>query len=327
VPSRHGTSIGVVFPAHAPAEDLPAFAAHVEALGYDELWVIEDCFLSGGLTLAAVALAATQRIHVGIGLLPAAVRNAAIVAMEIGTLGRIFPGRLTVAFGHGVESWMTQIGARPAKRLAALGELVTAVRQLLVGETVDVARSFVQLRQVALDNPPASPPIIAVGTTGAQGIALAGRRAQGLLLPEGCGPTFITEAKAIADSAAGSAATAPRIIAYAWLRIDQDEPARLALTDAVAHWMNFGLFPGPVRAAGIDAPPQTGRPLARALADELGVVGSAEHCKQAVTRFAGAGVQSLVLAAVGSGYAEQYERFAQEVLPAVRVQHALLRNG
>jgi 5,10-methylenetetrahydromethanopterin reductase len=320
VPFRHDTAFGVVFPAHAPAEDLPAFAARAEALGYDELWVIEDCFLSGGLTLAAVALAATQRIHVGIGLLPAAVRNAAIVTMEIATLGRIFPGRLTVAFGHGVESWMTQIGARPAKRLAALGELVSAVRRLLAGETVDDARSFVQLRGVALDNPPASPPTIAVGTTGPRGIALAGRHAQGLLLPEGCGPTFIAEAKEIADAAAGSSAAPPRIVAYAWLRLEQDEPARLALTDAVSNWMSFGLFPGPVRAAGLDAPPPAGRPVSRALADELGIVGDAEQCAQAVGRFAGAGAQSLVLAAIGSGYDEQYERFAREVLPTVRVE-------
>jgi len=81
VSSSPVSSIGVVFPAHAPAEDLPAFAARAETLGYDELWVIEDCFLSGGLTLATAALAATERIHVGVGLLPAAVRNAAIVAM------------------------------------------------------------------------------------------------------------------------------------------------------------------------------------------------------------------------------------------------------
>jgi 5,10-methylenetetrahydromethanopterin reductase len=107
------TSLGIVFPAHAPPETLPAFAERAEALGYDELWVVEDCFLSGGLTLATAALAVTQRIGVGIGLLPAAVRNPAIVAMEIATIGRIYPGRVTVAFGHGVEAWMTQIGARP----------------------------------------------------------------------------------------------------------------------------------------------------------------------------------------------------------------------
>lgn len=320
MPSRPVQSIGLVFPAHAPAEDLPAFAARAEAHGYDELWVIEDCFLSGGLTLATAALAATERIHVGVGLLPAAVRNAAIVAMEIGTLGRMFPGRLTVAFGHGVESWMTQIDARPAKRLAALSEVVAAVRRLLAGEMVDAAGSFVTLRSVALENPPAVPPTILVGTAGPRGIALAGRRAQGLLLPEGCGPRFVADAKEIAEAAAETSAAPPRIVAYAWLRIDDDEPARLALTDAVSHWVNSGLFPGPVRAVGVDAPPQAERPVSRALADELSVVGSADQCGQAVGRFAGAGVDSLVLAAIGSDYAEQYERFTDQVLPTVRVQ-------
>jgi 5,10-methylenetetrahydromethanopterin reductase len=320
VSSSPVSSIGVVFPAHAPAEDLPAFAARAETLGYDELWVIEDCFLSGGLTLATAALAATERIHVGVGLLPAAVRNAAIVAMEVGTLGRMFPGRLTVAFGHGVESWMTQIDARPAKRLAALSEVVAVVQRLLAGETVDTAGSFVSLRSVALDNPPAVPPTILVGTAGPRGIALAGRRAQGLLLPEGCGPRFIADAKAIAEAAAGTPAAAPRIVAYAWLRIDEDEPARLALTDAVSHWVSSGLFPGPVRAVEVDAPPPAGMPVSRALADELGVVGSAAQCGDAVGRFAGAGVDSVVLAAIGSHYAEQYERFADQVLPMVRVQ-------
>jgi alkanesulfonate monooxygenase SsuD/methylene tetrahydromethanopterin reductase-like flavin-dependent oxidoreductase (luciferase family) len=312
-------SIGLVFPAHAPAEDLPAFAVRAEALGYDELWVIEDCFLSGGLTLATAALAATERIRVGVGLLPAAVRNAAIVAMEVGTLGRMFPGRLTVAFGHGVESWMTQIDARPAKRLAALSEVVAVVQRLLAGETVDAAGSFVSLRSVALDNPPTVPPTILVGTAGPRGIALAGRRAQGLLLPEGCAPAFVADAKEIADAAAGTAAAPPRIVTYAWLRIDEDEPARLALTDAVSHWVNSGLFPGPVRAVGVDEPPVPGRPVSRALADELGVVGSADQCGEAVGRFASAGAHSLVLAAIGSDYAEQYERFADQVLAAVRV--------
>ena len=176
------------------------------------------------------------------------------------------------------------------------------------------------LRSVALDNPPAVPPTILVGTAGPRGIALAGRRAQGLLLPEGCGPRFIADAKAIAEAAAGTPAAAPRIVAYAWLRIDEDEPARLALTDAVSHWVSSGLFPGPVRAVEVDAPPPAGMPVSRALADKLGVVGSAAQCGDAVGRFAGAGVDSLVLAAIGSHYAEQYERFADQVLPMVRVQ-------
>ena len=137
--------LGLVFPAHAPAADLPAFARRAEQQGYAELWVVEDCFLSGGLAMAATALAATERIHVGIGLLPALVSNPAIAAMEISTIARIHPSRLTVAFGNGVSAWMTQIGARPERRLAGLKEVVIAVRSLLAGErstaTVRMSRS------------------------------------------------------------------------------------------------------------------------------------------------------------------------------------------
>jgi alkanesulfonate monooxygenase SsuD/methylene tetrahydromethanopterin reductase-like flavin-dependent oxidoreductase (luciferase family) len=215
------TSIGAVFPARAPAEALPAFAARAEVLGYDELWVVEDCFLSGGLTLATAALAVTERLRVGIGLLPAAVRNPAIAAMEIATIARLYPGRLTVAIGHGVESWMTQIGARPAKRVAALGEVITAIRMLLAGETVNATGSWVKLSSVALDTPPDVPPSILAGTTGPQGIALAARRADGLLLPEGCGPKFIAHAKELTARTRRDPPSPLEIVVYAWLRIGE----------------------------------------------------------------------------------------------------------
>jgi alkanesulfonate monooxygenase SsuD/methylene tetrahydromethanopterin reductase-like flavin-dependent oxidoreductase (luciferase family) len=65
--------IGAVFPALADPSDLPAFAREVEALGLDALWVIEDCFLSAGVTMAATALATTKGLRVGVGLLPATV--------------------------------------------------------------------------------------------------------------------------------------------------------------------------------------------------------------------------------------------------------------
>jgi 5,10-methylenetetrahydromethanopterin reductase len=96
---------GVVYPASAEPAGLPTFAAWVEDLGFDTLWVIEDCFLSGGLTMAATALAVTESIGigVGVGLLPVPVRNPAIAAMEIAPLGRIHPGRFEATLGHGVE--------------------------------------------------------------------------------------------------------------------------------------------------------------------------------------------------------------------------------
>jgi alkanesulfonate monooxygenase SsuD/methylene tetrahydromethanopterin reductase-like flavin-dependent oxidoreductase (luciferase family) len=65
-----------------PPADVRAFAGGIEARGYDELWVIEDCFWRSGVSNAALALGATERIHVGIGILPAVLRNRALAAME-----------------------------------------------------------------------------------------------------------------------------------------------------------------------------------------------------------------------------------------------------
>jgi alkanesulfonate monooxygenase SsuD/methylene tetrahydromethanopterin reductase-like flavin-dependent oxidoreductase (luciferase family) len=181
----------VVFPANASPDELPEFAARVEELGFDALWVIEDCFLSGGLTMAATALAVTNTVQVGIGLMPASVRNPAIAAMEISTLARIHPGRFQATLGHGVAEWMNQIGALPNDRLAALAETTAAIRQLLSGETVTAQGTAVTISRVALEQPPEIAPPILIGTTGPKGLAIAGRHADGILLPEGCGPDFV----------------------------------------------------------------------------------------------------------------------------------------
>src|SRR5919202_5605980 len=92
----------VVRPEHPP-EELPALAARVEAAGYDELWLWEDCFFAGGIAATGAALAHTERIRVGLGIMPAPVRNPAFAAMEIAALARLHPGRFHAGFGHGVD--------------------------------------------------------------------------------------------------------------------------------------------------------------------------------------------------------------------------------
>jgi 5,10-methylenetetrahydromethanopterin reductase len=316
--------LGVVFPAHAPAAELPAFAQRAERQGYTELWVVEDCFLSGGLAMAATALAATERIHVGIGLLPALVRNPAIAAMEISTIARIHPNRLAVAFGNGVSAWMTQIGARPERRLAGLKEVVIAVRSLLAGDLISSDGTHVKLESVTLEDPPEVPPPILIGTTGPKGIALAGRYADGLLLPEGCGQRFIATARTsmLAASSSSDSPQQPELITYCWLRIDDDEArARRVLAGVISDWAASGLYPGPVAVAGVNGSPDE-QSISRELADEIGIVGSPTDCSEAVVRFARAGAARVVLAAIGPDYAAQYERFASAVLPTLKVGRA-----
>ena len=173
---------GVVFRPQLPPEQLRAAVETAETAGVDELWLWEDCFLEGGLTTAAAALAWSERIRVGIGLLPVPFRNPALAAMELATLARLFPGRLTVALGHGVQDWMRQVGAAVDSPMTLLREHTSAVRALLAGETLDVRGRYVSLDKVTLDWPPPSPPTLLIGARGPKTIALAGEVSDGVLL-------------------------------------------------------------------------------------------------------------------------------------------------
>jgi alkanesulfonate monooxygenase SsuD/methylene tetrahydromethanopterin reductase-like flavin-dependent oxidoreductase (luciferase family) len=195
------TTVGVVFRPQSPPEELRSVVEYAEAAGLAELWLWEDCFLEGGLTAAALALAWSERLRVGVGLLPVPLRNPALVAMEIATLARVFPDRLTMVLGHGVQDWMTQVGAAVESPVTLLREHTVAVRALLAGETVDVSGRYVHLDRVALDWPPATPPTLLVGARGPKSVALAGEVSDGVLLDSVVDPAVVRRARELVGPA------------------------------------------------------------------------------------------------------------------------------
>ena len=86
-------NLGIMFRREHAPEALPEFARRADEAGFDELWVVEDCFYGSGIASAAVALACTETISVGVGIMPAVARNPVFTAMEVATLARLFPGR------------------------------------------------------------------------------------------------------------------------------------------------------------------------------------------------------------------------------------------
>jgi alkanesulfonate monooxygenase SsuD/methylene tetrahydromethanopterin reductase-like flavin-dependent oxidoreductase (luciferase family) len=177
--------VGVVLTPKSPPERLREVAQAAEGAGFAQLWLWEDCFSEGGLTSAAAALAWTERIQVGVGLLPVPLRNPALAAMEIATVARMFPHRFRPALGHGNLEWMEQAGARVASPMTLLREYTSAVRDLLHGRTVDVEGRYVRLRDVTLDWPPSTPPPVIVGGRGPKTVRLAGEIGDGVLLDNG----------------------------------------------------------------------------------------------------------------------------------------------
>jgi alkanesulfonate monooxygenase SsuD/methylene tetrahydromethanopterin reductase-like flavin-dependent oxidoreductase (luciferase family) len=173
--------LGITYVPYLPPEQLRDLAQAAEDSGLDDVWVWEDCFKQSGLASAAAALAWTSTVRVGIGLLPVPLRNVALTAMEISTLCRLFPGRVLPGIGHGVQSWMDQVGGRVGSPLTLLREYATALRALLEGQTVTVDGRYVHLDDVTLDWPPGAPPPLAMGGEGPKSVALAGELADGYL--------------------------------------------------------------------------------------------------------------------------------------------------
>ncbi|PUB23920.1 alkanesulfonate monooxygenase SsuD/methylene tetrahydromethanopterin reductase-like flavin-dependent oxidoreductase (luciferase family) [Promicromonospora sp. AC04] len=220
----------IIRPSTPPSRIVP-LARAVEAAGIEEIWLWEDCFQSGGISAASAILAATERVRVGIGVMPTPLRNVALTAMEVATVDGMFPGRLIPGIGHGVQSWMAQVGAKAASPLTLMREYSTALRALLAGERVTTSGRYVSLDDVALDWPPARPVPVPVAATGPKSLRLAGEVGDGVVLEGSVGLTGLPatlERIAEGRAAAGRAATdAFPVIQFVYGGTGPDAEARL----------------------------------------------------------------------------------------------------
>ncbi|WP_082593009.1 LLM class flavin-dependent oxidoreductase [Phycicoccus sp. Soil803] len=194
--------LGVAFvPSLPPEALLPLARAADEHL--DDLWVWEDCFKESGIASATAALASTQQVRVGLGLMPAPLRNVALTAMEVATLHRLFPGRFVPGVGHGVQDWMGQVGGRAASPMTLLEEYLTALRRLLDGEELTVDGRYVHLDRVQLDWPPEPGTVLMAGGSGPRTLDLCARLGDGVLLAAGLSETELAGAADRARAASG----------------------------------------------------------------------------------------------------------------------------
>lgn len=267
--SRGMSRIGTIFsPYPHPPEELREAARVAEGEGVPELWLWEDCFRSSAWAAAAGALAATDHLRVGVGISPFPLRNVAASAMEVATIERMFPGRLLPGFGHGVQDWMRQVGAKAASPLTLMREQVPALRALLAGEAVTTEGRYVRLRDVSLDWPPATAPRVYAAAEGPRTLQLAGEVADGVILDS---RHTVDEIRVAVDTVRAGWAGA----------------AREGRPDVVAYVLTaFG--PGAsdrVAAALSDYPDAADRALA----------GSVGEVAEGVARFQAAGVDDVVL--------------------------------
>ncbi len=297
--------VGVMLPRDLPAGQVLAFAMRAEGLGFDEVWVVEDLGFRGGVAQAAAVLAATSRIVVGIGILPAAVRNPVFTAMELATLAQLFPGRALPGLGHGMPFWIRQVGAWPDRPLRLLREHTEAVRALLRGDSVTSAPDdLLSLSDVRLE-PSALPdvvPDVLLGVRGPRSLAVSGLVADGTVLAEPATPEYIRAALA------QIAPTRPhRLVTYNAAVVGPDRRAALDQARPALAWIgepdwapHVAPLPFADEFAALRARSASREEFVAALPDEwvaqLALAGTPDDVRARLDALADAGATSVVLA-------------------------------
>src|SRR5690242_15726202 len=161
------------------------FFSHVEALGYDSVWVADSQMLFADC-YAVLALAAreTRRLRIGPGTAICGTRIPPVQVAAIATLNRLAPGRVFLGIGTG-NTAMRSMGQRPM-RIADFSEYLRVLAALLRGEAVDYSfNGITKPIRMLLSEPgygvlePKIP--LYVSGFGPRAMALAGEHGDGLV--------------------------------------------------------------------------------------------------------------------------------------------------
>jgi alkanesulfonate monooxygenase SsuD/methylene tetrahydromethanopterin reductase-like flavin-dependent oxidoreductase (luciferase family) len=321
--------VGLVLGSHLAPEEIASTARLGEELGFRELWLAEDYFFTGGISGAAVALAATREIPVGLGIVSAMVRHPALLAMEISTLARMYPGRIRPGIGLGVPSWVRQMHLMPRSRVGAMRECVSAVRRLLAGDELTERGEYVSFDRVRLTYPPPGPVSVFMGIIGPKMLQLSGEIADGTVGSVMAGTAYVAWAReqiASGQAAGGRGGSPHPFAAFAMFSIDTDgERARAAIRPTMAFYLAadpvnamtevYGIADEVAQAAEQGAPAVEAA-IQDAWVEDLVVAGDPDECVGKIKALIAAGADTVVLFPSPAERArEMLELAAREVLP------------
>jgi 5,10-methylenetetrahydromethanopterin reductase len=177
-----------------------------ETAGFAMGWFSEAARLlrDGPSSLSAMALA-TSRISIG-AVQVVRLRTPAVMAQTIATLDELSGGRLVIAPGACSPGAAVRHGLPPADPGRSLIEYMESIRLLLTGESVSYHGEYVTFENVKLGwTPPRSTVPLLPASTSPNGLRIAGRYGDGVLLDACSSPEYSANAIAIIRRAAEEA--------------------------------------------------------------------------------------------------------------------------
>ena len=227
---------GVVLQGVDTVDEFLAMASHIEASGFDHLWLTESSLHARDpYQLLALAARATTRLRLGTAVTNPVTRHPALTAVAAATLAEIAGDRAILGIGAGDRPLMA-LGAKPA-RLAELEAAIAAIRRLLAGESVTADEPGFRLVDAHLRFDARADLPVFVSASGPRTLELAGSVADGVILLCGLDPAVVQWALDRVDEGASRAGRPrPHIAIFVYGVIDEDEPAAIAGARSIAAW-------------------------------------------------------------------------------------------
>ena len=204
--------------------DSMQYTQYAESKGFEAVWQADSRLVRDATIPMAAFAATTDRIKIGAGVVDCWSRNPARLAAMFSTLDDLAPGRIILGIGAWWDPLARKVGIDRRSPLAAMREIVTAVRGLLADESVTFQGDHVSLDGVELDyvhqpRRPKDVPIY-IGATGPKMMELTGEIADGVVLNYLVSPQYNEGAMERLD------ATSPLYQAWAIVREEAYERVR-----------------------------------------------------------------------------------------------------
>ncbi|CAM3610814.1 LLM class flavin-dependent oxidoreductase [Smaragdicoccus niigatensis] len=286
------------------------FIQWAESIGYQDVW-LPDAGRIDALTLAAIALARTERMRVGIAVVPAFTRTPAVLAATVATLADIAPGRFALGLGSSseamIEGWHGLSLDRPLTRMR---ETLTVLQQMLDGKKTDFTGSLV--RSTGYQQPPLSRDVaILLAALGPKMTELAVSSADGIILnlfPLQVLDETIAQIRAAAHSAGREPGDIEIGSRFQVAVTDNVDEARAIFRFAFSPYFTNPVYNRHLASAGypeeaaaiLEAGSTRDWTRARAamtddLVDSIAVIGDKEYCQERVRTYVRAGITTPML--------------------------------
>jgi len=169
------TRWGITVPfAGVPLDEHPELLAHVEALGYHDVWSSETPAGTDGFTTLALAAPVTERLRLATGIVNPFTRGPAVLAQTAAALQEASGGRFVLGIGSSSDVVVERFnGMTFEKPLTRVREAVESLRPVL---SVPAGKGFGGLR---LERPVTEPVPIVLAALRAKMLGLAGELADG----------------------------------------------------------------------------------------------------------------------------------------------------